>query len=138
MKKDNVEGLTRLGSKTTKYIYTHPTPELLETFPNQFPNRDYCTEFIFNEFTSLCPKTGQPDFAKIHITYVADEKCIETKSLKLYLLSYRMYGSFMETITNQILEDLVNACKPRKMKVRSEFNVRGGTAIIVEAEFKKE
>lgn len=136
MKNDNTKTLTQLGSKVTQYEYGCPNDLLLETFENQFPNRNYLTEFIFHEFTSLCPKTGQPDFAKITVQYVADKKCIETKSLKLYLLSYRMYGSFMETITNNILEDLLHACQPRMMKVIANFNARGGTSINVIAEYE--
>ncbi len=132
MKNSNqTEGLTQLGSQSTKYIYDTPSAELLETFPNQYPKRDYLTEFIFNEFTSLCPKTGQPDFATITVEYVPAMRCIETKSLKLYLLSYRQHGSFMETIVNKIFDDLCSVCDPRWMQVTGAFNVRGGTAINV-------
>ena len=133
--KDNTENLTKLGSAYTKYEYSTPNKDLLEVFPNQFPNRRYTTEFIFNEFTSLCPKTGQPDFATITIQYIPDKNCIETKSLKLYLLSYRQHGSFMETIVNNILEHLISACAPRQMKVIGNFNARGGTLINVIAEY---
>lgn len=133
---DNTSSLTQLGSAKTKYAYNNPTSNLLEIFENQYPNRDYATEFIFDEFTSLCPKTGQPDFAAIKVQYIPDKKCIETKSLKLYFLAFRQYGSFMETITNKILEDCVSVCQPRWMKVIANFNARGGTLINVEAEYE--
>ena len=133
-KKDNTQELTQLGSAKTKYVYNNPDATLLETFSNQFPHRDYVTEFVFNEFTSLCPKTGQPDFATIHVEYIPGDKCIETKSLKLYFLSFRQYGSFMETITNTILENCVAVCHPKWMKITANFNARGGTLINVIAE----
>lgn len=135
MKQDNPETLKKLGSQNTEYRYEHPSSDILETFQNQFPHRDYKTEFVFNEFTSLCPKTGQPDFATIKVEYIPNELCIETKSLKLYFLRYRQHGSFMETITNNILEDCVTICKPRWMKITSNFNARGGTLINVTAEY---
>jgi len=135
LKVDNTDQLTELGSAKTKYKYTEPTAELLETFPNQFPHRDYVTEFVFLEFSSLCPKTGQPDFAKMTVRYIPDELCIETKSLKLYFLAYRQHGSFMETITNNVLEHCVSVAKPRWMEVIGEFNARGGTLINITAEY---
>lgn len=131
---DNTTSLTQLGSAKTKYTYDNPTPNLLETFENQYPNRNYITEFVFSEFSSLCPKTEQPDFATIKVQYVPDKRCIETKSLKLYFLAFRQYGSFMETITNKILEDCVSVCDPRWIKIIANFNARGGTLINVEAE----
>lgn len=137
MKHDNVKDLKNLGSRETEYKYDSPVKELLETFENQFPHRNYQTQFVFNEFTSLCPKTGQPDFATVSISYIPDKKCIETKSLKLYYLAYRNQGAFMETITNQILEDCVAVCEPRQMQVVSNFNARGGTLINVVAEYIK-
>jgi len=135
---DDVAQLTKLGNHKTKYQYDEPTPEVLETFANKYPHRRYVTQFVFNEFTSLCPKTGQPDFAKISVKYCANKKCIETKSLKLYFLAYRQYGSFMETITNKVLEDLVQVCSPHWMQVVSNFNARGGTLINVVAEYSEE
>jgi len=105
----------------------------LETFPNPQPDRDYAIESVCPEFTSLCPKTGQPDFATITIRYVPDKLCIELKSLKLYLWSYRNEGAFFEKVTNQILNDLVAACQPRWMEVVGAFNVRGGIATTVTA-----
>lgn len=134
-KKDNPIHLKNLGSGKTEYRYNEPSKNTLETFENQYPERDYKVAYIFNEFTSLCPKTGQPDFATITVEYIPDKKCIETKSLKLYFLEFRQYGSFMETITNKILEDCVVSCKPRWMKITSNFNARGGTLINVTAEY---
>ncbi len=115
---------------------TQPSKEL-QTFPNPEPGRDYVIHHVCPEFTSLCPITGQPDFATIYITYVPDQKCIELKSLKLYLWSYRNEGAFFEEVTNQILDDLVRACEPRWMKVVGRFNVRGGIRSTVVAEYRK-
>ncbi len=112
--------------------------KLLETFKNEFPNRDYTIIHTAPEFTSLCPKTGQPDFATIDIDYIPDELCIELKSLKLYLNSYRNEGVFFESVTNRILEDLVKVCSPRYMLVSAEFNVRGGISSVIEAEYESE
>jgi 7-cyano-7-deazaguanine reductase len=112
--------------------------KLLETFENEFPNRDYTIIHTTPEFTSLCPKTGQPDFATIDIDYIPDELCIELKSLKLYLNSYRNDGVFFESVTNRILEDLVKVCSPRYMLVSAEFNVRGGISSVIEAEYESE
>jgi 7-cyano-7-deazaguanine reductase len=131
------KNLKQLGAKQTVYKYDEPSCEILETFKNKCPQRDYNIEFVSNEFTSLCPKTGQPDFASIKINYIADEDCIESKSLKLYLFAYRSYGAFMETIVNKILDDLVSVCSPRFMVVEGQFNVRGGIEINVRAEHKK-
>lgn len=135
--KDNVESLTKLGSGSGGDYgrYNNPTIELLEIFPNQYPHRLYTAEYATKEFTSLCPKTKQPDFATITISYIPNKFCIETKSLKLYLLAYRNEGAFMETITNKILEDCVAACAPKYMKVVGDFNARGGTTIKVTAEY---
>ena len=112
--------------------------KLLETLENEFPNRDYTIIHTAPEFTSLCPKTGQPDFATIEIDYIPDKLCIELKSLKLYLNSYRNDGVFFESVTNRILEDLVEVCSPRYMLVTAEFNVRGGISSVVEAEYECE
>ena len=110
---------------------------LLETFENEYKNRDYNIIHVAPEFTSLCPKTGQPDFGIITIEYVPDKICIELKSLKLYLNSFRNDGIFYESVTNRILDDLVNVCKPRYMLITAEFNVRGGISSIIEAEYIK-
>jgi 7-cyano-7-deazaguanine reductase len=101
-------------------------PSLVETFPNQFPDRDYEIEITCPEFTAVCPKTGQPDFGTIVIQYIPDAFCLELKSLKLYLFSFRDRGIFYEHSINTILDDLVKSCDPRKMKVVGHFNPRGG------------
>ena len=111
-----------------------PLQASLEAFPNPNPRRDYWIRVDCPEFTSLCPVTGQPDFAEILIEYVPDKLCLETKSLKLYLSSYRNVHSFNEQVINHILDDLVKACQPRKMKVEGRFAARGGLALTVVAE----
>ncbi|HKJ69555.1 MAG TPA: preQ(1) synthase [bacterium] len=123
----DIEGLTILGEGT------RPTRQL-ETFPNRTPGRFYLVTLETDEFTCLCPKTGQPDFATIRIQYVPDEKIVESKSLKLYLWSYRDEGVFHEHVVNQMLDDLVEALDPHFCKVTGEFNVRGGIGIQVHAE----
>ncbi len=105
---------------------SEPTPDLLETFDNPYPERDYVIETVCPEFTSVCPKTGQPDFGTLHITYIPDRLCFELKSLKMYLQQYRNHGAFYEQVTNQILDDLVAATQPRSMELRAEFTARGG------------
>ena len=111
----------------------------IETFPNPFPGRDYNIDMECPEFTCLCPKTGQPDFGILDISYIPDKLCIELKSLKIYLTSYRNEGGFHEKVVNIILDDLVAACKPKKMKIVGDFNVRGGihTTVTVEHSVKK-
>src|SRR5919109_2882997 len=99
---------------------------LLETFENQFPDRDYQIEIVCPEFTSLCPRTGQPDFGTLTITYTPNKKCVELKSLKFYMQSFRNQGIFYEHVTNTILDDLSAAIEPRWMKVEAAFNTRGG------------
>jgi len=108
----------------------------LETFENPQPERDYTIRIRVPEFTCLCPKTGQPDFATLHLEYVPDRRCVELKSLKLYVWSYREEGAFHEAVTNRILDDLVQACGPRFMRLRAEFNVRGGIYTTVVAEHR--
>lgn len=103
----------------------------LETFPNPNPERDYVIRFECPEFTCLCPKTGQPDFATIRVEYVPDKSCVELKSWKLYLWSYRNEGAFHEAVTNRILDDLVAAIAPRRARVEGAFNVRGGIATTI-------
>jgi 7-cyano-7-deazaguanine reductase len=107
----------------------------LEVFPNPKPDRDYEIKFECDEFTCLCPRTGQPDFATLTITYVPDRECIELKSLKLYLWSYRDVGAFHEDVTNRILDDLVSACSPRSMNVVGDFYIRGGIHTVVTARY---
>ena len=113
---------------------TQPTKDL-ETFPNPKPERDYEIVMECPEFTSVCPKTGQPDFGKITIRYIPDKFCIELKSLKLYLWSYRQEGVFYEKVTNMILDDLIAACHPRWMEVTGDFNVRGGIGTTIRADY---
>ena len=112
---------------------TQPSSDL-ETFPSPHPDRDYTVHIRVPEFTCLCPKTGQPDFATLHLEYIPDKLCVELKSLKLYVWSYRDEGAFHEDVTNRILDDLVAATAPRFMRLRAEFNVRGGiyTDVVVE------
>ena len=111
---------------------------MLETFPNPEPRRDYTIDLTCPEFTCLCPKTGQPDFATLSISYVPGDKCVELKSLKLYLWSFRGEGHFHEAVTNRILDDLVTAVGPRRMKITAAFNVRGGIHTVVTAEYEAE
>ena len=106
----------------------------LETFPNPKPDRDYTIQIECPEFTSVCPVTGQPDFGTIRVHYIPDKSCIELKSLKLYIQSFRQEGIFYEAVTNAILDDLVAACAPRRMTVTGDFNVRGGIATVITAE----
>jgi 7-cyano-7-deazaguanine reductase len=110
---------------------------MLETFKNQYPGREYEIEITCPEFTCLCPRTGQPDFAVVRIKYVPDELCIELKSLKLYIFSYRNLGEFHEHVTNKILDDIVEACRPIRAEVVGDFNVRGGLKTIVKATYAK-
>jgi len=106
----------------------------LETFPNPEPKRDYTIRMRIPEFTCLCPKTGQPDFATLHLEYIADKTCVELKSLKLYMWSFRNEGAFHEAVTNLILDDLAKATKPRFMRLTAEWYVRGGIYTTVVAE----
>ena len=116
---------------------TRPSKDSLETFPNPHPNRDYTIRMRIPEFTCLCPKTGQPDFATLHLEYVPDAVCVELKSLKLYIWSFRNEGAFHEAVTNRILEDLSHLLQPRFMRLTAEFNVRGGIYTTVVAEHCK-
>ncbi|MGZ3596039.1 MAG: preQ(1) synthase [Syntrophales bacterium] len=128
--KTDLDGLTllRRDAKPTKK---------LETFPNHHPNRDYVVTLKTEEFTCVCPATGQPDFARLIIQYIPDKRIVESKSLKLYLWSYRDEGVFHEHVANVILDDLVSALKPRWCKVTADFAVRGGISITIDAEHKK-
>jgi 7-cyano-7-deazaguanine reductase len=105
--------------------------QVLETFDNQYPARDYAIEIVCPEFTSVCPKTGQPDFGTLTITYVPDAKCVELKSLKIYLQQYRNMGVFYENVTNRIFDDLVAVLKPRKLTLSAAFTPRGGITTTV-------
>ncbi len=112
--------------------------DLLETFPNPNPGRAYLIEHTAHEFTSLCPKTGQPDFATITLTYVPAEKCIELKSLKMYLQSFRNEGVFYEAAVNRILDDFVAVCEPAWARIEGKFGIRGGIGSVVTAEYESE
>lgn len=111
--------------------------EILETFQNPAPERDYVIEHVAPEFTSVCPKTGQPDFATMTLRYIADQKCVELKSLKLYFVSYRNEGIFYEAVVNKILDDIVAVLAPRYAVIEGEFAVRGGITSTVVAEYRK-
>lgn len=125
--------LTQLGAKIP--LPASPAQARLEAFPNRYPDRDYTIRIDCPEFTSLCPITSQPDFGHIVIEYVPDQLCIESKSLKLYLGSFRNEGSFAESLTNRIRDDLVQACRPRRLTVTSDFTPRGGIGIRVVAAY---
>lgn len=125
-------GLKLLGNAAAD-LPAQPSAPILETFANRHAQRDYWVRFESSDFTSLCPVTGQPDFARITIDYVPDRTCIETKSLKFYLTAYRDTRSFNEEVVNRILEDLVLACGPRRMIVHGQFAARGGIGVTVEA-----
>jgi 7-cyano-7-deazaguanine reductase len=112
------------------------TPSLLETFENQYAGRDYTIEIVCPEFTSVCPKTGQPDFGTLTITYTPEQRCVELKSLKLYLQQFRNEGIFYEHATNRILDDLVAAIQPRRITLVAEFTPRGGISTKVTARFE--
>ncbi|MGD0654382.1 MAG: preQ(1) synthase [Thermoguttaceae bacterium] len=112
--------------------------DVLETFDNQYPGRDYTIQIVCPEFTSVCPKTGQPDYGTLRIDYVPGAKCVELKSLKMYLQQYRNVGIFYETLTNRILDDLSAVLQPRKMTLTAAFNARGGITTSVTASFQKD
>jgi len=119
---------THLGQKSILTAAQIDRPRsILDSFPNPRPGREFEVKFVFPEFTSMCPVTGQPDFATISITYVPGAKCVEMKSLKLYFLAYRNKGIFYEAVVNTILDDLVATLKPRRMTVEGDFAARGGT-----------
>ena len=128
-----MDDLSLLSASKTP-VPTSPDEATLETFQNSHPDRDYLIKFDCPEFTSICPITGQPDFGQIIIEYIAGQRCVESKSLKIYLFSYRNHGAFHEQVTNMILDDLVAACEPRWAKVSGIFRPRGGIAIEVFAE----
>lgn len=123
-----LEGVTLLGNQGTKYP-TDYAPGMLETFENMHPEREYVVTFDCPEFTTLCPKTGQPDFGHIYISYIPREKMVESKSLKLYLFSFRNHGDFHEDVVNIILNDLWNLMDPKYIEVKGDFMPRGGISI---------
>ena len=124
----------RNSQLATRNMPTNPSKQL-ETFPNPNPERDYEISFEAPEFTCLCPMTGQPDFATIRIRYVPDQRCVELKSFKLYLWSFRDEGAFHEAVTNRIADDLIAALQPRRMTVEGDFYVRGGIKTVVRVDF---
>ena len=126
--------LTLLGRSEAK-LPSSPDEAGLETFSNPAPRRNYHIHFETDDFTSVCPITGQPDFARIDIDYVPDRLCVESKSLKFYLASYRNERAFNEAVTNRILDDFVKACAPREAIVTAQFSARGGIALTVRAEY---
>ena len=132
--KQEYKELTLLRQSESQYPDS-PDEVQLETFENRYKNRDYWITFECPEFTSRCPITNQPDFGKINIRYVPNERCIESKSLKLYLFSYRNFGTFHEEVVNRILEDIIAACQPRQAVVFGDFNPRGGISIKVEVKY---
>lgn len=129
MKKSSYEGLQ-------KNVRKLKLPRI-ETWKNQYSDKKYTVKFDTAEFTCICPKTGLPDFAHVFIEYMPSKDCVELKSFKEYLFSYRAIGIFHEHVVNRILEDIYSACKPRWIKVRGEFNIRGGILTVVEAEKKR-
>jgi len=131
-KKDLSGSLRALGSGPRA-----SASKALETFPNPNPERDYAIRMEIPEFTCLCPKTGQPDFATLQLAYVPDQRCVELKSLKLYIWSFRDEGRFHEAVTNEILDALVAATRPRYMRLTAEFYVRGGIYTTVEADYRR-
>jgi 7-cyano-7-deazaguanine reductase len=133
-KEAKYESLTLLGKPVSRYP-SAPSAKTIETFKNQYASRRYLVKFECADFTSLCPVTGQPDFAKITIEYVPGDRCIETKSLKFYLASYRNTPSFNEEIVNRILDDVITACSPQEALVYGEFAARGGISLSAEAQY---
>ena len=126
--------LTQLGAATA--VPASPDAAALERVPNPHPRKLYLARFTAPEFTSVCPKTGQPDFGTIRVTYVPDRRCVELKSLKLYLQAYRSKGIFYEDVINVILDDLVTAMRPRRLTVEGDFRVRGGISSLVTATYE--
>ena len=127
--------VSKLGNQNTLYELNNPTFKTLETFDNKHLENDYLVQFKAPEFTSLCPKTGQPDFATIYIRYIPNIKMVESKSLKLYLFSYRNHGDFHEDCTNIIMKDLCKVMKPKWIRVIGDFMPRGGISISTVAEY---
>lgn len=126
--REGLDQLKQLGSQNTKYTYDYD-PSLLERIPNKHADRDYFIKFNCPEFTSLCPKTGQPDFATIYISYIPDQYMVESKSLKLYLFSFRNHGDFHEDCVNIIMKDLIRLMDPKYIEVTGLFTPRGGISI---------
>jgi 7-cyano-7-deazaguanine reductase len=125
------------GKSVEKFAFNRPNSKILKTFRNRYPNRDYIVNMKIREFTCLCPLTGQPDFATIHVTYIPNQKCIESKSLKLYIFSFRNFEVFHEDCVNRILDDCVGASEPRWMQVTGKFSARGGISFTLVVEYVK-
>ncbi len=136
-KRKRADAFRLLGHSDVK-LPASPSEARLETFPNPAPRRDYRIHFETDDFTSVCPVTGQPDFARIDIDYVPDRVCVESKSLKFYLASYRNVHAFNEAVTNRILDDFVKACAPREVIVTAQFSARGGIALTVRVRYPDE
>ena len=134
--KKELEGVSLLGNQNTHYQYDYD-PSVLETFINKHQDNDYMVTFTCPEFTSLCPKTGQPDFAEIIINYIPDKRMVESKSLKLYLFSFRNHGDFHEDCTNIIMKDLIKLLDPKYIEVKGNFLPRGGISILPFANYAK-
>ena len=134
--KKELEGVSLLGNQNTPYQYDYD-PSVLETFINKHQDNDYMVTFTCPEFTSLCPKTGQPDFAEIIINYIPDKRMVESKSLKLYLFSFRNHGDFHEDCTNIIMKDLIKLMDPKYIEVKGNFLPRGGISILPFANYAK-
>lgn len=134
--KKELEGVSLLGNQNTHYQYNY-NPSVLETFINKHQDNDYMVTFTCPEFTSLCPKTGQPDFAEIIINYIPDKRMVESKSLKLYLFSFRNHSDFHEDCTNIIMKDLINLMDPKYIEVKGNFLPRGGISILPFANYAK-
>jgi 7-cyano-7-deazaguanine reductase len=131
----NPENELKLLGRSEHRLPTSPDQAALETFPNRTPGRNYCIHLSAPEFSSICPVTGQPDSAYLEILYIPAERCVETKSLKFYLASYRNHAAFNEAIVNRVLDDLVSACAPKQAVVRGKFGARGGIQLTCEARF---
>lgn len=134
--KKELEGVSLLGNQNTHYQYDYD-PSVLQTFINKHQDNDYMVTFTCPEFTSLCPKTGQPDFAEIIINYIPDKRMVESKSLKLYLFSFRNHGDFHEDCTNIIMKDLIKLMDPKYIEVKGNFLPRGGISILPFANYAK-
>lgn len=134
---EELKGISHLGNQHTQYRNTY-NPEVLETFVNKFPESDYLVTLDCPEFTTLCPKTGQPDFGHIIIRYIPNDRLVESKSFKLYLFSFRENGDFHEDVTNIICRDLVRLMQPRYLEVQGLFNPRGGISILPFANYADE
>ncbi|AFV01269.1 MULTISPECIES: preQ(1) synthase [Dehalobacter] len=128
MKNKETEGLSLLGSGQTRYVFDYDS-DILESFANKYPDNNYFVRLNCPEFTSLCPITGQPDFGTMIINYIPDQKLVESKSLKLYLFSFRNHGGFHEDVVNIIMKDLIRLLEPRYIEVIGEFSPRGGISI---------